>query len=327
VVSNLDCGFVCVAVCFQTFQAREKQNPSASKTTMSEDSSDNEVDIAKRRGKNRVNARRSRERKRVMLDTLQQEHWQLHQENKMIKSDNEKLREAIDTIKSLRRRNEAAPAQAARPTSQTALGAVAAPRPSPPQANNPFVEMLAQQVLLQAKTGSIQANRNPASQQTDLLASLLLANALKANHNAASPAPAARPQDNITRAPGLVTAHGPAQPSNAGQPTLPALALQSMGQGVASAANSTNNFNDYYNKKAAQHSDMLALLQAQDHQGAVLAQFFPSALAQSQRQVQATAPAASGVSEDSGGRKPKLQVFHQETLNGIYNSMFGQLKN
>jgi hypothetical protein len=70
---------------------------------------------------------------------------------------------------------------------------------------------------------------------------------------------------------------------------------------------------------------MLALLQAQDHQGAPVAQFFPCALAQFQRQAQATAPVASGASQDSGGRKPKLQISHQETLNGIYNSMFGQL--
>jgi bZIP transcription factor len=59
-------------------------------------------DKAKRRSKNRVNARRSRERKRLMMDTLQQEHWKLHVENKRIIMDNDKLRQAIATIKALR---------------------------------------------------------------------------------------------------------------------------------------------------------------------------------------------------------------------------------
>lgn len=60
-------------------------------------------EIAKRRSKNRVNARRSRERKRVMLDTLQQDHWQLHQENKQIKLENDELRGVIQTIKKMQR--------------------------------------------------------------------------------------------------------------------------------------------------------------------------------------------------------------------------------
>lgn len=68
------------------------------------DGEDGPEDIAKRRSKNRINARRSRERKRLMMDTLQQEHWKLHQENKRFRMENDKMREAIAVIKAVQAR-------------------------------------------------------------------------------------------------------------------------------------------------------------------------------------------------------------------------------
>ena len=59
-----------------------------------------------RRSKNRVNARRSRERKKLMLDTLQQEHWRLHQKKQKIQGENTKLKQAIGTLQSLLNSND-----------------------------------------------------------------------------------------------------------------------------------------------------------------------------------------------------------------------------
>jgi hypothetical protein len=73
--------------------------------------------LARRRSKNRVNARLSRERKRLVLDTLQQQHWQLHQENLRVKDENDKIREAISSIKKawLHQEREKASPQPSRP--------------------------------------------------------------------------------------------------------------------------------------------------------------------------------------------------------------------
>ena len=139
---------------------------------------DSEEDIERRRSKNRVNAKRSRERKRLVLDTLQQDYWKLQQANKRIKGDNEKLREAIKTLKDLKA-NKTDPKQAASPSVSTSLpamlgvasptlqpgaaAAAAAVKASPPSAAtsaaplaNPIVELLAQQLLLQETQARMQ---------------------------------------------------------------------------------------------------------------------------------------------------------------------------
>lgn len=183
-------------------------------------------DVAKRRSKNRVNARRSRERKRLILDTLQQEHWQLHQENKRVTDENEQLREAIHTIKSLQSKsNPALPATATSNASRSRLSpvglsgmyapqAVASANPPPQQSapapaaatNNPLEQMLAQ---LQGKhqvnatrQASTMNHQTPSQPGADLLTSLLLAKMLNANqqpavhqHQQAVPTPP-NPQEN-----------------------------------------------------------------------------------------------------------------------------------
>ena len=86
----------------------EDRRDNASPHVVSESGTDeSEENVAKRRSKNRVNARRSRERKRLMLDALQNDHWKLHQDNKRIKTENMNLRKAIDAVKALKE-NQAA---------------------------------------------------------------------------------------------------------------------------------------------------------------------------------------------------------------------------
>jgi hypothetical protein len=159
---------------------------------------DGEADVAKRRSKNRVNARRSRERKRLMLDTLQQEHWQLHQENKRIRMDNDKLREAIETIRALQggnslqqqsiycnnnnNNNKMGPATMnnngiINNTAQsTTHGNNNSNNPTPVHAGNPLLDLLAQQMWGQQSlplANNIGAGINP------MLTQLLLANVLQ----------------------------------------------------------------------------------------------------------------------------------------------------
>lgn len=167
---------------------------SAGSESFDQGEADGEGDVAKRRSKNRVNARRSRERKRLMLDTLQQEHWQLHQENKRIKMDNDKLREAIETIKALQGGNSL-PQQsiyshtnkmAPMPINNNSIYNNPAPsttnannnsnNPPPAHACNPLLDLLAQQMWGQQSlplANSIGAGINPMFTQ------LLLANVLQ----------------------------------------------------------------------------------------------------------------------------------------------------
>jgi hypothetical protein len=138
-----------------------------------------EEDVARRRSKNRVNAKRSRERKRLVLDTLQQDYWRLQQANKKMKTDNGKLRDAINSLEALKQTNHSPPSppplppaalvqQASvassfgvSPTVPTTGGTVAqtASVPSNP-ARNPFVELLAQQILLQESQARMNAGLN-----------------------------------------------------------------------------------------------------------------------------------------------------------------------
>lgn len=132
---------------------------------------DSEEDIERRRSKNRVNAKRSRERKRLVLDTLQQDYWKLQQANKRIKTDNEKLREAIKALKDMKARKiDPKPSVASVSTSLPAMLAaspsalqpaaaaavVGASSQSSASGTNPIVELLAQQILLQETQARMQ---------------------------------------------------------------------------------------------------------------------------------------------------------------------------
>ena len=120
--------------------------------------SENEEDVATRRRKNRVNAQRSRERKRLVLDTLQQEHWQLHQENKRMKTENDQLREAIAAVKSAQKSSPLPqPRVLNRPAGLQGLFPGQAPHPSaqkPSQQPAAFdsqriIELVSQQLAVQ----------------------------------------------------------------------------------------------------------------------------------------------------------------------------------
>ena len=154
-------------------------------------------DKAKRRSKNRVNARRSRERKRLMMDTLQQEHWKLHVENKRIIMDNDKLRQAIATIKALRGKGNtvvsvgkgAPPADTTFPSDLAHQGIANVPTSNSQEgssetgssmqqpnvaAGNPLLTMWLQQVFLQQQAaGGTPGGMNP------ILMQLLVAQALQ----------------------------------------------------------------------------------------------------------------------------------------------------
>jgi hypothetical protein len=86
--------------------------------------SNSSFSLARRRSKNRVNARLSRERKRLVLNTLQQEYWKLHQENMRVKGENDKIREAISSIKItlLHQEREKAPPKPSRPANLLTAG-------------------------------------------------------------------------------------------------------------------------------------------------------------------------------------------------------------
>ena len=123
--------------------------------------------VVKRRSKNRVNARRSRERKRLLLDALQQEHFQLHQENKRIKMENQNLRESILLMKSLTNNNtigiDKDSLSSSATMSQVPSSSIPGMFPAqanqiPSQARNQLVELLTQQILLKQ-----QPNMNTAS--------------------------------------------------------------------------------------------------------------------------------------------------------------------
>ena len=153
-------------------------------------------DVAKRRSKNRVNARRSRERKRLLMDTLQQEHWKLHQENKRIILENEKLRQTIAAVKLLRAKGTpmpcdgkgAPPADTKLPSGIAQQGTANVPshncgegssntgtnmQQTNVAAANPLMSMLLQQLLLQQQAiGVTSVAMNPIMMQ------LLMAQAL-----------------------------------------------------------------------------------------------------------------------------------------------------
>lgn len=116
-------------------------------------------DVANRRSKNRVNARRSRELKKHVLDNLQQSHWKLHQENRRLKVENDKIREAIGSIKALHQLEKAPPTKprpanlliaellSGFPRQGLQQQPVAAPRGHP--GGNTIVELLAQHLAMQ----------------------------------------------------------------------------------------------------------------------------------------------------------------------------------
>jgi hypothetical protein len=290
------------------------------KATSSADGSECDEDIAKRRSKNRVNARRSRERKRLMLDTLQQEHWQLHQENKRVKTDNDKLREAITTIKSLQG-NQAVPQSSPHPPAAHAQAgfmgllpnqmhhqglpnAAAAPSPTVPNGHghghghghglpnhghglpnhghghpnhghghglpnhghnhghghtNQLMELLAQQMLLQGnQSNAAQANMNGMPQQSDLLTSLLLANAFNSggNQNAASMQQAAASMQQQQQQ--QQQQANPQQENQTGPAAAAPSPYMSAPQGISNSMPNNNN----QNSAAAGQAGLTSLLQA-----------------------------------------------------------------
>jgi hypothetical protein len=240
-------------------------------------------DVAKRRSKNRVNARRSRERKRLMLDTLQQEHWQLHQENQRIKGENTKLHEAMNTIKSLRRKKAVSqPLSTATGSTRRPQGfqPPAVPTPTPaniaPSTGTPLLDMLMQQLQRnQAKqpNSDRQAPAPPpanAPQQADMLASLLLAKLL--NNGAPQQAP--------------VPAPAPPPPP----PTLDNNAMLTAGLGALLAAVSGNQNNGGANTSAAGGlPSLLPLLQILGQQ-------------QGSAPQNGKPPASNGINSTTGGR-------------------------
>lgn len=220
-------------------------------------------DVAKRRNKNRVNARRSRERKRVALDTLQQMHWKLHQENKRVKVENDKIRQAIASIKGFQR--EKATPKPAHPANLLAglLGGggfpmqglqqqpvVLAPPPRHPS-GNPIIELLAQQLAMQddfpnygrklkfplpAQPAQAPAQPPPQAPQVDLFALLgrMSSDTNQQRSIPAAPMPATNSQadpNNVLHA-ALGTLISSANPQSAGSLALLLQGLLGNGDGM-----------------------------------------------------------------------------------------------